>query len=391
MRFSSRRSGSGRVLSSLSGVLVMLVAYWTPGLSAQKPAKGDQKPADAASQAQAQAQQQEIQNLVRIADAAMSGQPAPTDFPVQFQNDFLKAQGSRVWVPVTLTLDPSKMSSPAPALTVYLRVVPRGMTAPPPPAAEPAKDAKDKDKKDKKGDKNAPAAAPTVNYPFEDAQVLDAKPATAGQPLRILRGIGVPAGSYDLYVVLHERVNDPSQGRGVVPTAPGKTSVLKQPLDVPNFAAGEFSTSTVILAERVDQLPAPIPPDQQSERPYAFGQTEIVVSPDHKFKKSQELIVLLQIYNPMLSPEKKFNLEATYTFYKTEGGTEKRFNATEPQTFNNETMGAGFDPAGSSSIQAGQGVPLQSFPDGNYRLEIKITDKLSTKVLTQNVNFTVTP
>src|SRR5262249_56275137 len=88
---------------------------------------------DAAGQAQAQAQQQEIQNLVRVADAAMSGQPAPTDFPIQFQNDFLKAQGARVWVPVTLTLDPSKLSSPSPALTLYLRVVPRGMTAPPPP------------------------------------------------------------------------------------------------------------------------------------------------------------------------------------------------------------------------------------------------------------------
>ena len=343
MRFSPRRSGSGRLLSSLSGVLVVLVAWWTPGLSAQKPAKGDQK-ADAASQAQAQAQQQEIQSLVRIADAAMSGQPAPTDFPIQFQNDFLKAQGSRVWVPVTLTLDPSKLSSPSPALTLYLRVVPRGMTAPPPPA-DPPKDPKDKDKKDKKNDKNAPAAAPTVNYPFEDAQVLDPKPTTAGQPLRLMRGIGVPTGSYDLYIVLHERVNDPSQGRGVVPTAPGKTSVLKQPLDVPNFSSGEFSTSSVILAERVEQLTAAVPPDQQSERPYAFGQTEIVVSPEHKFKKSQELIVLLQIYNPMMSPEKKFNLEATYTFYKTEAGAEKRFNATEPQTFSSETMGPGFDPS----------------------------------------------
>jgi hypothetical protein len=54
-------------------------------------------------------------------------------------------------------------------------------------------------------------------------------------------------------------------------------------------------------------------------------------------------------------------------------------------------MGAGFDPSGNSSIQAGQGVPLQSFPEGSYRLEIKIADKLSSKVLTQNVNFTVTP
>jgi hypothetical protein len=358
--------------------------------SAQKAApKADQKPdpaAAAAAQAKAQAEQQEIQTLVRVADTVMSGQPAPTDFPIQFQNDFLKAQGSRVWVPIVLTLDPAK--TPGGPLTLYLRVTPRGMTAPPAAAAPAAapdkndkndKNAKDKDKnKNQKGPATAAPAAPAANYPFEDVSFLEQK-ATPGQPLRIQRGIGVPSGSYDLYVVLHER------------GTPGATSVLKQPLDVPNYASGEFASSTVILAERVDQLPTAITPDAQSEHPYAFGQTEIVVSHDHKFKKAQELIVLLQIYNPMLAPEKKFNLEATYTFYRQDAGVEKRFNSTEPQIFSSETLGPGFDPSGNSSIQAGQGVPLQSFPDGSYRLEIKITDKLSSKVLTQNVNFTVAP
>jgi len=304
-RFEMMRVLAAGVLSATCGTLV---------LAQQKPPAKDPK-ADAASQAAAQAQQQEIQNLVRVADGAMSGQQGPADFPIQFQNDFLRAQGNRVWVPITLTIDPAKLSTSA--LTIYLRVVPRGMTAPPAPAAPAAaandKDKKDKDKDKKKDAKNATPAPPAPSYPFEDAQMFDAKPAP-GQPLRILRGIGVPAGNYDLYVVLHERA---------AAGATGKTSVLKQPIDVPNYGNGEFATSTVILAERVDQLPAPITPDQQSEHPYAFGQTEIVVAPEHKFKKSQELIVLMQIYNPMLSPEKKFNLEATYTFYRQDAGTEK--------------------------------------------------------------------
>jgi hypothetical protein len=394
MALSLRGGGSARALAA--GVLVAGLCGTV--LVAQKPPKGDQKP-DAAAAAQAQAQQQELQNLVRAADAAMAGQTPPSsDFPVQFQNDFLKALGSRVWVPLTLTIDPSKV--PSGALTLYLRVVPRGMTAPPPPTAPDAaaaKDkeaAKDKDKKDKKNDKAAPpaAAAAAPNYPFEDAAFLDVKPAAPGQPLRIQRGIGVPSGSYDVYIVVHERANDPSQGRGVVPAAPGKMAVLKQPLDVPNYASGELATSSVILADRVEELTAPVRQDQQSEHPYAFGQKEIIVSPDRKFKKSQELIVLFQIYNPMLTPEKKFSLEANYTFYTQDAaGAEKRFNATEPQSFSPDSMGGGFDPSGNSSIQAGQGVPLQSFPEGTYRLEIKITDKLSSKTLTQNVNFTVTP
>jgi hypothetical protein len=344
-----------------------------PVTFAQKPSG---KPDPKAEAAAAQAQQQEYSTVLRLADIAMASQPAPADFPIQFQNDFLRAQGGRVWVPITLTVDPAKL--PSSAMTLYLRVAPRGLTAPPPPAASE----KAGDKKSKLKDaKNAPPPAPT--YPYEDIAVLDLKPAAPGQPIRILRGVGVAPGSYDLYIVLHER----SASAGT----PAKASVLKQPLDVPNYANGEFATSTVILAERVDQLPSPLPPDQQSEHPYAFGQQEIVISPEHKFKKSQELIVLVQIYNPSLSAEKKFNLEATYTFFRQDGGAEKRFNSTEPQTFTPETMGAAFDPGGNSAIQAGQGIALQSFPEGNYRLEIKITDKLNAKVLTQNVNFTVTP
>jgi hypothetical protein len=367
------------------GVAALIVALAGGTALAQGQAKPDNKKPDAASQAQASAQAQEVQGLVQLADAAMTGQQVPSDFPIQFQNDFLKAQGGRVWVPIILTLDPAKLSTGA--ITFYLRVAPRGMTAP--PAAPPPPDAKKNEKdnkkkdKDKDKDKDAKPSAPPSAYPFEDVSFLDLKPV-AGQPLRILRGFSAPAGSYDVYLVLRERV-----AAGATP----KAAVLKQPLDVPNFSAGEFATSSVIIAERVDTLPAPVSPDQQTEHPYAFGQQEIVVSPDHKFKKSQELIVLLQIYDPTISSDKKFNLEVTYTFYKTGADGEKKFNATEPQTFTPESMGAGFDPAGPEhSIQAGQGIPLTTFPEGAYRLEIKVTDKLANpgKVLTQNVNFTVT-
>jgi hypothetical protein len=129
-------NGLKMLRAAITGVLFLSLG--TPGLSAQKSAQKDgqkdkdTKP-DVAAQAQAMAQQQEIQTLVRYADSAMSGQAAPADFPIQFQNDFLKAQGTRVWVPIILTLDPAK--TPNPALTLYLRVVPRGMTAPAAPAA----------------------------------------------------------------------------------------------------------------------------------------------------------------------------------------------------------------------------------------------------------------
>jgi len=36
-------------------------------------------------------------------------------------------------------------------------------------------------------------------------------------------------------------------------------------------------------------------------------------------------------------------------------------------------------------------VPLASFPEGEYRLEVKITDKIANKSLTRDVRFSVNP
>src|SRR5262249_21990371 len=149
-----RRFAAGAVLCACASA----VAF------AQRPTKADQK----AEAAAAQAQQQEYATVVRLADTAMSGQPTPSDFPIQFQNDFLRAQGGRVWVPITLTIDPAKL--PSTAMTLYTRVAPRGTTAPPPPAPADKND-KGKNDKNKKNDRTAAPAGPT--YPYEDIAVLD--------------------------------------------------------------------------------------------------------------------------------------------------------------------------------------------------------------------------
>src|SRR3954467_11803461 len=133
MPLSSRGFGFARLIAG--GALVVVCA--TVAYAQRPPAKGDQKP-DAAAGGQQQAQNQEIQTVYHMADAAMAGQ-MPADFPITLQTDFLKAQAGRVWVPMTLTLDPAK-TTPGP-LTLYLRVTPRGMTAPAAaPAAEAPKD-----------------------------------------------------------------------------------------------------------------------------------------------------------------------------------------------------------------------------------------------------------
>ena len=52
--------------------------------------------------------------------------------------------------------------------------------------------------------------------------------------------------------------------------------MIKQTLTIPDFWNGELNTSSVIVASRIDPLPAPLTAAQQIDRPYALGGMEIV-------------------------------------------------------------------------------------------------------------------
>jgi hypothetical protein len=68
---------------------------------------------------------------------------------------------------------------------------------------------------------------------------------------------------------------------------------------------------------------------------------------------------------------------------------ERYFNRTEPQRFNPAILGPAFDPEAGQPVMAGQGVPLAGFPEGEYRLLIRINDRISKRSLEREVAFTV--
>ena len=61
-------------------------------------------------------------------------------------------------------------------------------------------------------------------------------------------------------------------------------------------------------------------------------------------------------------------------YQKAADGSEKYFNKTEPQKFNAQTLPPNFSPEQGHQIVGGQMIPLASFPEGDFRLEIKVTD-----------------
>jgi hypothetical protein len=116
---------------------------------------------------------------------------------------------------------------------------------------------------------------------------------------------------------------------------------------------------------------------------------EIIPAADNSFAKSDELQTFLLIYNARTDKDNKPDVSVEFNFYVKQGAEEKFFNKTNPQNLNAQTLPPGFDFAAGHQLQAGQAVPLASFPEGEYRLEIKVTDKLAQKTVTRDVAFKV--
>jgi hypothetical protein len=318
-----------------------------------------------------EAQKREIQSIVKSVDDLTAGQPAANDLSMTWlREDVLKAQGNKEYVPFTVQIDPSKVNGGTVAF--YWRVVSKSAAAV--PVAEPGKkdDKKDKDK-GKKSD-----------YAYEDITFV---PVTPGQAsMKISRSFTVPAGNYDVFLIAKE----PTPEKAPKNAPPTKISALKQTVNVPDFWNSELATSSVIVAQRIDPLPAPLTPQQQADRPYALGMMEILPTFETKFTKKAELSTFMLIYNPKVDGANKPDVSVEYNFYqKLAGQPEKFFNKTNPQNLNAQTLPPNFDFAAGHQLQSGQAVPLASFPEGDYRLEIKITDKIANKSLTREIAFTV--
>jgi hypothetical protein len=317
------------------------------------------------------AQRKDMLAIAGLVDADMTGQAAPNDLSLAWlHDDLLKATNNREYVPFTVSIDPSKVTGNT--VSMYWRVVSKdqaaAMTAAAPAAAA------------KKDDKKAAPARPTFAY--EDIGTAAIASGQAG-PLKLNRSFTVTAGTYDVYVVVKEPTPDKKNA-----PAP-KVSVIKQTITVPDLWGEDLNTSSVILAERIDPLPAPLTAQQMIERPYALGAMEIVPTIGGKLSKKAELSPFLLIYNAKTDAANKPDVTVEYNFYSKDASGEKFFNKTTPQDLNAKTLPPQFDFAAGHQLQTGQAIPLASFPEGDYRLEIKITDKIASKSVTRSVNFSV--
>jgi hypothetical protein len=305
--------------------------------------------------------------LNELVDAVAAGkQPAPADVKLTFQHHFLRSSADNVYLPYTVQISGGKFSSFPVAM--YVRVAQKPAAGAPAPAA-PAK----------QGD-------PPPDYPFADVYFLTEQGiTTAGDVAQVSRALQLTQGEYTLYIAMRER--QPRDRK----LGPPKSVVMTQPLSVPDLGKG-LTTSSVIVSTGLDPAAEKLTAQQQLEQPFTISGYRITPVFSAGIPQSGEFLFVFFIYNEGIAASGKPDLDVDYHFFR--AAEEKPFTRLATQSFNATTLPGQFDLNAGHQVFVGQGIPLKSdamtFAPGDYRMEIKITDKTNGQSITRSVPFTVT-
>jgi hypothetical protein len=317
-------------------------------------------------------------------------------FSLTWQNNhFIRSGAGTTFVPYTLKIDRAQL--PASGVAYYIRVVDADQAAAflkwaaamlaPAPAP---------------GNNRNAAPAPPPPQPSYAWQTINFIDLPAGDTIQ--RAVQLPPGKYVVYVAVKEKApapppapaannrNNRNQPPAAAPAAapPAMVGFVRKELDVPNYTTADLQLSSVLLATAIEPLQAQLPAAQQDAQPYVIGATRIAMANEHRFARAGTINLLFWIYGNTSTAAGKPDLTVDYNFYTKQGAGEKYFNKAPSQELNAAALPPEFK-AGDPVVGALEGVPASVFPPGDYRLEIKVTDKPSGKSITQNVNFTVLP
>lgn len=309
----------------------------------------------------------QYQALNALVDAVMAGkEPAPADFKLTFQNHFVKSS-TGVFIPYVVEIRPGKLSSFP--VAVYVRAVAKPGTA----AAATTTGSQPRAAAEKK-----PDYAFTDVYFFTDSKRLR---STGADTTEFSRAMQLPPGDFDLYIAMSEAPPKNAKVAG-----PGKRVVHTQTFIVPDFSKG-LTTSSIILGTGLEEAPQPLTAQQQLEEPFTIGGFRITPAFTPTFPQSAELLFAFFVYNEGLSASGKPDLDVNYYFSR--AAEAKPFSKAPTTSFNATTLPPEFNLSAGHEVIVGQGIPLTSFAPGDYKVEIRVTDKTNNQTITRDVPFTV--
>ena len=332
--------------------------------------------------------------LTQIVDNAAEGKHTAGNAWLTWLPHYLRGPDRKTFIPFTLKVEEAPGAFRAAAM--YVRVAPRGDLGRAGRKADGVQNAlgvATGEMPVNSPERRQGAGAPTASdsslmlrsltqrntaqgYPYEAAYGIETRAANA-HLATVQGGFGVAPGDYDLYIALLER-----DVRGEK-----KWAVLKQAITVPDLATTALHMSSVILADRIEPLRAPVPENERSLRPYVFGTSELVPATDDELRSDEPLNVAFLIYDAAVDASGKPDVRVEYRLFQQNFSGERFLGATKPQMFDGSTLPADFDARSGQQLAAVQSLPLEAYKPGTYRLAIRVTDQRSGATTEESVRF----
>ncbi len=169
------------------------------------------------------------------------------------------------------------------------------------------------------------------------------------------KNIVLPPGNYKVDLVVRD-VNS------------GKTGVIKQGFVVPKFEEGKLSTSTLILASKIEPLNGRLPSGQ-----FVLGALKVIPNATGEFTRDESLGVYMQLYNVSIDQatlRPSVDIEYVVSHKDKEVMRIKEDGKNSLSTIN------------SQQITLARLIPLKDFKPGFYDVQVVIKDNVANKMTT---------
>jgi len=159
-------------------------------------------------------------------------------------------------------------------------------------------------------------------------------------------------------------------------TESGNMGVIDTALRVPRFEDGTLGGSTLILAEKIESVPAA----QLGLGPFVIGPYKVRPRLSREFSTSENLGLFLQLYN--LQRDEALQKPSVLVGYKILKNHEQVWTATETSDSIRQT---------GEQITLNRFIPLAAFVPGRYMLQVNIQDRVSGQALSREAEFQIVP
>jgi hypothetical protein len=154
----------------------------------------------------------------------------------------------------------------------------------------------------------------------------------------------------------------------------GNVGVVNTRLPVPRYEEQKLATSTLILADSIERVPA----KQVGLGQFVIGATKVRPRMDGTFTTDDRMGIFLQVYNLGID-------EATH---RPSASIQYRILRDQQEVLKEVRRSEDIENAGAQ-MTLEQSLMLASFQPGKYKLEIQVTDNITNQKVESSADFTV--